>query len=71
MINFEVSYLNMFGNEYKHELKENGKNIVVTMNNRQVCVGVTLHLSVFILFLARSLLISIPTGSSTQVLTTS
>lgn len=36
MINFEVSYLDMFGNEFKHELKEDGKNIMVTMENRQV-----------------------------------
>lgn len=36
MINFEVSYQDMFGNDYKHELKEDGKNIAVTMENRQV-----------------------------------
>ena len=36
MVNFEVSHLDMFGNEFKHELKEDGKNIMVTMENRQV-----------------------------------
>lgn len=35
MVNFEVSSPDMFGNECKHELKENGKSVVVTMENRQ------------------------------------
>ena len=38
LLNFEVSCLDMFGNECKHELKEDGKNIAVTMENRQVNV---------------------------------
>lgn len=36
MVSFEVSCMDMFGNEYKHELKENGKSVTVTMENRQV-----------------------------------
>ena len=36
MVNFEVSYENMFGTEHKYELKADGKNIAVTMENRQV-----------------------------------
>jgi hypothetical protein len=39
MINFEVSYQDMFGTECKRELKEGGKNIAVTMENRQVCAA--------------------------------
>lgn len=39
MINFEVSYQDMFGNECRRELKEDGKNITVTMENRQVPSG--------------------------------
>lgn len=40
MVNFEVSHLDMFGNEFKHELKENGKSIPITMDNRQVWIRV-------------------------------
>ena len=36
MVTFEVSFLDMFENEHKHELKEGGRNIPVTMDNRQV-----------------------------------
>lgn len=38
LLNFEVSHVDMFGSELKHELKENGRDILVTMENRQVCV---------------------------------
>ena len=36
MVHFEVSSPDMFGNECKHELKENGKSVAVTMENRPV-----------------------------------
>lgn len=36
MVNFEVSYLDMFGEEHRHELKEKGKATAVTMDNKQV-----------------------------------
>ena len=66
MINFEVSYRDMFGNECKRELKEDGKNIAVTMENRQVrvpwsCDG---HVIAYCPF-SRSSWTSILTGCST------
>jgi len=36
MITFEVSQMDMFGSQTLHELKEDGKNIPVTKDNRQV-----------------------------------
>ena len=45
MVNFEVSYMDMFGHEHKHELKEAGKTIPVTMDNRQVLCLYTSHVT--------------------------
>ena len=46
MLNFEVSHLDMFGNEIKHELKENGREVPVTRENRQVCMSHDFHVEV-------------------------
>ncbi len=36
MLTFEVSHADMFGDQAYHELQENGKNIPITKENRQV-----------------------------------